>query len=66
MLLPIVVVFCDKLAVLRWISVFTVVSYIPVVQLGEELEHIKVEIEERGNSMADGGNTMEMFLHVFS
>jgi len=28
------------------------------VQLGDELDRVKQEIEERGNSMSDGGNVL--------
>ena len=32
------------------------------VQLGDELNRVKQEIEERGNSMVDGGNVTEVLL----
>jgi len=49
-----------RVAVLRtyllWL-LFTLLS----VQLGDELERVKQEIEERGNSMADGGNVRRYY-----
>jgi len=39
------------------ITVFSVVRVISV-QLGDELDHVKLELEERGNSMSDGGHVL--------
>ena len=35
------------------------------MQLDDELERVKQEIEQRGNTMADGGKVMEMSLLMF-
>jgi len=37
--------------------------FVLLAQLGDELIRIKQEIEERGNSMSDGGNITEMLLY---
>lgn len=36
------------------------------LQVTEELEKVKMEMEERGSSMTDGGNSQTLFLFLFS
>ena len=44
---------------------FIIVRLMLLAQLGDELSHVRQEIEERGNSMSDGGNVTEMLLLIF-
>jgi len=49
----------------KQISLYVVVNC-TFAQLGEELNRIKQEIEERGNSMSDGGSVTDMLPSIFT
>lgn len=40
--------------------------FLSVFQISEELEKVKQEMEEKGSSMSDGGETDDLILSLFS